>query len=196
MRKIIIFIFIFVMFIGNVVFAEDIEFPDYPWYLPPYPDPESEIYNNYFIVKSEDKIYMFYQLKGVDNDLDKLKIRIGEDENGYYIRIYKLRLPNGSISYYLYNEEENKWYSKSRSEALKLYEYEVLYSNYLLVDEATGEVFFPVPPPPTLEEITAESVGEIPEEMAGIMRKMFPAGFGILLVIGLVRSLKVLYRYF
>lgn len=188
MKRIVILIFIFVMLIGNVVFAEDVEFPEYPWYLPENNN-MIEIHK-YFIVKDGDgSIYMVYHVIYGSNSWD-VEIELGEDENGHFI---DMTAYGNKLYYYEFKKEEYEWELKFKEKRLKLYGYEILYSNYELVDKTTGEVFFPKP---TLPEIMGESVEKIPAGMVGTMRTIFQAGFGILLGIGLARSLKVLYRYF
>lgn len=182
MKKITIFIFILVLILGNVVYADDINYEEiFSEQL------VNHRYDDYMIirVKSTGVIYMFIlDEEMLDNDEIRLIREYGREhirEKNYYV--YK----NGEVTY------------REGGNGLLIFEdeygninYDVLYATRDIVS-SDGRVFFSLK---TLLEITGESVEEIPGMMAGTMKKIFPAGFGILLGIGLVRSLKVLYRYF
>jgi len=175
----------FVMILGNIAYADSVDM-EYPSYLPSV---EFGSNTNYFIVKDrygEIRIFDFYK------DTTEHRIYLELVDDGQNLYLYK-RWPNRLYHYVL---DGDRWVTESYDKSeMKIKGYEILYTNYELEDNATGEVIFPLKPP-TLEEITGESVEKIPGKMAGMMRKMFPAGFGILLGIVLSRSLKVFYRYF
>lgn len=183
MKRIIIFIFMFVMILGSVAYAERVDM-EYPSYLPIVDN-----FSSYFIVKDRNgKIYLFGLY------INDAEYRVYFKVDGENLDLQK-RYPQ-RLYHYVYDSENNEWdYVSYSDNEMTIYGYEILYTTHELYDNSTGEVFFPIIPP-TLEEITAESVEEIPGTMAGTMRKMFPAGFGIVLGIVLARSLKVLYRYF
>lgn len=187
MKKVTIFMVMIIIFLSNVAYAERVDM-EYPSYLPINEDVVNYDLDCFVVRGSDGRIRMFSNNKNYPEDRPRL--RLEDDGQNLYLSVgypdclYHDELKNG--------EWVKNWYD---SNTMKIYGFEILYTNYELVDSTTGEVFFPIIPP-TLQEITGESVEKIPAGMVGMMRTIFPVGFGILLGIVLARSLKVLYHYF